>query len=165
MLKLSQTKTAKANRAALTGAMYVVLTYLAAMFGLSSGVIQFRISEALLVLPAFLPETIPGLFIGCLLSNIMTGALPGDIVFGSLATLIGAVGAHLLGKLPRKLGWMTTLPNIVSNALIVPFILIFNYGAEDAYLFILGTVTLGEIVSCGVLGSAVYYSLYKLLRK
>ena len=153
------------TRAALIGAMYVALTYLSSLFGLSSGVIQVRISEALLVLPAFLPEAVPGLFIGCLISNILTGCMPWDIVFGSLATLIGAYGAYLMRKLPYKLGWLTTLPNIISNALIVPFVLISVYGAEDGYWFILATVTLGEVIAGGIFGTVLYYGLYKLFRK
>ena len=165
MLNLSGTQSAKMTRAALIGAMYVALTYLSSLFGLSSGVIQVRISEALLVLPAFLPEAVPGLFIGCLISNILTGCMPWDIVFGSLATLIGAFGAYLMRKLPYKFGWLTTLPNIVSNALIVPFVLILVYGAEDGYWFILTTVTLGEVIAGGVFGSVLYYGLYKLFRK
>ena len=165
MLNLSGTQAAKMTRAALIGAMYVALTYLSSLFGLSSGVIQVRISEALLVLPAFLPEAVPGLFIGCVISNILTGCMPWDIVFGSLATLIGAYGAYLMRKLPYKLGWLTTLPNIISNALIVPFVLILVYGAEDEYWFILATVTLGEVIAGGIFGTVLYYGLYKLFRK
>ena len=81
------TKTARGIRAltrgALIASLYVALTYLASIFGLSSGVIQFRISEALTILPVFMPEAIPGLFIGCILSNLITPAVhPLDIVFG-----------------------------------------------------------------------------------
>ena len=89
-------------RGALIGALYVVLTLVSALFGLSSGVIQFRISEALCVLPIFMPEAIPGLFIGCIVSNLIAGGVFWDIVFGSIATLIGAILARLLRKLPEK---------------------------------------------------------------
>ena len=79
--------------AAVIAALYVVLTYLAAAFNLSSGVIQVRFSEALTILPVFTPAAIPGLFVGCILANALTGAVVIDVICGSIATLIGAVGA------------------------------------------------------------------------
>ena len=79
------------TRGALVTALYVALTYLATLFGLSSGVIQFRFSEALCVLPIFMPEAVLGLTVGCLLSNIISGCVIWDIIFGTLATLIGAI--------------------------------------------------------------------------
>ena len=79
-------------QAALIAAIYVVLTYFISAFNLASGAIQVRISEALTILPVFTPAAIPGLFIGCLLSNLLTGCMPLDVVFGSLATQIGACG-------------------------------------------------------------------------
>lgn len=84
--------------AAVIAALYVVLTYLAAAFNLSSGVIQVRFSEALTILPVFTPAAIPGLFVGCILANALTGAVVIDVICGSIATLIGAVGAWLIGK-------------------------------------------------------------------
>ena len=91
-------RTLRLVRGGLIAALYVVLTLVSAVFGLSSGVIQLRLSEALCVLPFFMPEAVPGLFIGCLLANLITGCLPFDILFGSIATLLGAVGARLLGR-------------------------------------------------------------------
>ena len=132
--------------AASVAALYVVLTFISSLFGLSSGVIQIRISEALTILPAFTPAAIPGLFIGCILSNLLTGGLILDVVFGSIATLIGAVGTYLL----RKKKWLVSLPPIISNILIVPLILRYVYGAPDAYLFMVGTVGAGEIISSGI---------------
>ena len=85
-------------QAALIAAIYVVLTYFISAFNLASGAIQVRISEALTSLPVFTPAAIPGLFIGCLLSNLLTGCMPLDVVFGSLATLIGACGTYALRK-------------------------------------------------------------------
>ena len=149
--------------AAVIAALYVVLTFISSLFGLSSGVIQIRISEALTILPAFTPATIPGLFIGCILSNLLTGGLILDVVFGSLATLIGAVGTYLL----RKKKWIVSLPPIISNILIVPLILRYVYGAPDAYLFMVGTVGAGEIISCGILGMILYFAVdkYKIFKK
>ena len=153
------------TRGAMVAAMYVALTYLSSLFGLSSGVIQFRISEALCVLPIFFPEAILGLTIGCVISNLITGAVIWDIVFGSIATLIGAIGARLLKKVQRRLIFTATLPTLFANAIIVPFVLMFAYGAEGSYLFFFLTVGLGELV-CAVFGGTVlYYSLKKLKLK
>jgi uncharacterized membrane protein len=149
------------TRGAIIAALYVVLTYISAIFGLSSGVIQFRISEALCILPIFFPEAVPGLYVGCVIANLIAAANPWDILFGSLATLIGAFGARLLRRLPDKLMWIATLPTVVANAIIVPPILIFAYGAPDAYWFILLTVTVGELISAGVLGYILYLGLVK----
>ena len=149
--------------AASVAALYVVLTFISSLFGLPSGVIQIRISEALTILPAFTPAAIPGLFIGCILSNLLTGGLILDVVFGSIATLIGAVGTYLL----RKKKWLVSLPPIISNILIVPLILRYVYGAPDAYLFMVGTVGAGEIISCGILGMILYFAVdkYKVFKK
>ena len=77
----------------MTAALYVALTYLANALGLASGAIQFRLSEALAILPFFTPAAIPGLYIGCLLANILTACAPLDIALGPVATLLGALGA------------------------------------------------------------------------
>ena len=84
------------TRGALVAALYVALTYFATLLGLSSGVIQFRFSEALCILPIFIPEAVLGLTVGCLISNIIAGAVLWDVVFGTLATFIGALFARLL---------------------------------------------------------------------
>ena len=144
---------------AVIAAMYVTLTWLSSILGLSSGVIQFRFSEFLCILPVFMPEAIPGLFVGCLISNLISTANPWDILFGSLATLIGAVGTYLLRKLPRGLIWLASLPPIISNMLIIPPVLILAYGAEEAYWFLALTVGLGELVCAGFGGTALCYAL------
>ena len=149
------------TRGALIAALYVALTYASSLFGLSSGVIQFRLSEALCILPMLMPEAVPGLAVGCLLANLLTGCAVWDIVFGTVATLIGAVGARLLKSLPTKLLWLATLPTILSNAIIVPFVLIYAYGVPDAYFYLMLTVGVGELVCAGILGSMLYYSLRK----
>ena len=149
------------TRGAMIAACYVVLTYVANLFGLANGAIQFRISEALCILPIFLPEAVPGLFIGCLISNLITAGNPFDIVFGALATLIGAYGAWLLRKMPTKLLWLATIPTVLANMLIVPPILIFAYGVNDAYLWLVLTVGIGEVVCAAIGGSILGYSLKK----
>lgn len=150
------------TRGALIAALYVALTELATLVGLSSGVIQFRISEAFCILPLFMPEAVPALFVGCILSNLLVpGVVIWDIIFGSLATLIGAVGARLLRNIPERFKWIATIPTILANALIVPFVLIYAYGAPDSYFFLMLTVGIGEVVCAGIGGSALYYILRK----
>lgn len=144
------------TQAALIAALYVVLTMLSALFGLASGAIQVRLSEALTILPAFTPAAVPGLFIGCLLANTLSGSLPWDIVFGSLATLLGAFGTYLLRRCSR---WLAPLPPILANMLVVPVVLKRVYGFEDAYWFLVVTVGVGEVVSAGVLGMLLYYAV------
>lgn len=145
-------------RGGLIAALYVALTYLAATLGLSSGVIQFRLSEALCVLPIFLPEAIPALAVGCLLANLLTGCLIWDVIFGALATLIGAVGAYLLRRFPA---WIASIPTVLANAIIVPFILIFTYKVEGTYLFFMLTVGAGEIVCASLFGSILAHTVKK----
>lgn len=147
------------TRGAIVAAMYVALTYLASVLGLSSGVIQFRISEALCVLPIFMPEAIPGLAIGCLLSNALTGCVFWDVVFGTVATLIGAVGAYLLRKLPTRLIWLATLPTVLANAIIVPFVLMYAYGIEGGYFYFMLTVGIGEVVCATIGGTLLYFAM------
>jgi uncharacterized membrane protein len=160
-MKNRKTSTLYTTRGALIAAVYVALTLLASAMGLSSGVIQFRFSEALCILPLFLPEAIPGLFIGCLISNLIAGGVIWDIIFGSIATLIGAVGARLLKDLPESTKWIATLPTVISNMIIVPLVLIYAYGAPDSYLFLMITVGIGEAVCAGIGGSALYYLMKK----
>ena len=151
-------KHSTAQKVALGGAiaaLYVVLTYVANLFGLASGAIQVRISEALTILPVFTPAAIPGLTVGCVVANIVTGCLPWDVVFGSLATLIGAAGTRLLRKNP----YIAWIPPVISNMAIVPIVLQQVYGVEDAWWYLVLTVGAGEIISCGILGLLLYHSV------
>ncbi|MBQ7116194.1 MAG: QueT transporter family protein [Clostridia bacterium] len=143
--------------AAIIAALYVVLTYIASAMGLASFAVQVRFSEALTILPLFTPAAIPGLFAGCVLANILTGCAMWDVVFGSLATLIGALGTYFLKK--HKI--LATLPPIIANTIIVPFVLLNVYNLEGTFLFFALTVCLGEIVSCGILGTLLRKSLEK----
>ena len=144
-------------QAAMIAALYVVLTFIANAFGLANYAIQVRFSEALTILPFFTPAAIPGLFVGCMLSNILTGCMPLDVVFGSLATLIGACGAYAL----RKYKWLTPLPPIVANTIIVPFVLAYVYRFEGSIPYFMLTVGIGEVISCGILGMILLFSLQK----
>lgn len=140
------------TQAAMIAAIYVVLTLFISAFNLASGAIQIRISEALTVLPAFTPAAIPGLFIGCFISNLISGGLILDVIFGSLATLIGACGTYLL----RKWKWAVPIPPILSNVLIVPFVLAYVYNLPGGVPYFMATVGIGQIISCGILGMIVY---------
>jgi uncharacterized membrane protein len=133
-------------QAAMIAAIYVVLTVLFAPLGFLE--IQIRFSEALTVLPFFTPAAIPGLFIGCLIGNFLGGAILPDIIFGSLATLLGAVFSYLL----RKNKYLVPLPPIAANVLIVPFVLKYAYGSPFPIPLMMLTVGIGEILSCGVIG-------------
>ena len=154
--------------AGVIAAVYVVLTMISAMFGLSSGVIQVRISEAMSFLPFVTPAAIPGLTIGCFISNAMAGGVPLDIIFGSVATLLGSICAWLMGKLFKKrktLGMiLATIPNVISNALIVPWVLKIAYGAQDAVWFMMVTVGIGEIIASVILGIVVIFALKDKLK-
>ena len=133
-------------------ALYVVLTLISAVFGLSSGAIQIRISEALCVLSFFTPAAIPGLTIGCLISNLLTGANLLDVVFGTLATFIGVIGGHYL----RKSKWLITLPTVLANTIIIPLVIVYGFGVTDMSLALIAfTVCLGELISATLLGSAL----------
>lgn len=146
---------------AIIAAMYVALTMLSFAFGLDKGAIQLRLSEALAVLPAFTPAAIPGLFIGCMLSSFLTGGHPLDAVFGSLVTLLAATLCYLIRPLARRLvgKLLLPLPNILLNALLIPVLLILLYGVEDAYLFLVLTVGIGEAIASGVLGLLLYFAI------
>lgn len=145
------------TQGAIIAALYIVLTFIANAFGLANGTIQVRFSEALTILPYFTPAAIPGLSIGCLLSNILTGCTIFDIVFGTLATLIGAIFTYLL----RKYKFLAPIPPIVANVLIIPPVLKIAYGATDALPFLMFTVGLGEVISCGIFGMILLFALNK----
>ena len=154
MTKISK-KTAYLTQAALIAAIYTVLTMIAAGFDLASGAIQVRFSEALTIMPFFTPAAIPGLTIGCLLSNILTGCALPDIIFGTLATLLGALGSYAL----RHNRFLCAIPPIVSNALIIPFVLTYAYHIPGGIPLFMLTVGLGELISCMGLGQLLLQAL------
>ncbi len=171
--------------AAMIAALYVVLTLLANALGIASSSIQVRFSEALTVLPFFSSAAIPGLYVGCLLANIVIGSALPDIVFGPLPTLLGAIGTWLLGKAyhsqnppagasmtagafagqkpfkKRQLyKWLSPVPPIIANAVIIPPVLKYAYGIVPVWLSVI-TVGIGEIISCGVFGLILLFALQK----
>lgn len=152
-------------RAALIAALYVVLTCFVSAIGLASGAIQVRVSEALTVLPYFSASAVPGLFVGCILANLLTGAPVYDVVFGSLATLLGAVGTYLL----RRHRFLCTLPPVIANVLIIPPVLRYGYGLvmeaggrDWSIPFYMLTVGAGEIICCCGMGTVLLNALAKV---
>ena len=144
-------------RGGLIAAVYAVLCM--AFFTISYGDVQFRVSEALTVLPLLMPEAVPGLFIGCLLSNLLGGMGILDIVFGSLATLIAALLSRWMRHLPKPLA---VLPAVVVNAFIIGGVVL-HMGAGLPLWLSIGSVGLGELVVVYVLGLPLYYALNKYL--
>ena len=140
---------------AVIAALYVVLTVVLAP--ISFGAMQVRLSEILAVLPMFTPAAVPGLFIGCLLGNLLGGAVIWDTVFGSLATLIGAAGGYLL----RSNRWLVPLPTIAANTVIVPFVLRYAYEVNLPIPLLALYVAIGEIISCYLLGELLITLLQK----
>lgn len=144
------------TQAAVIASLYTVLVL---VFQYSSfGPIQFRIAEALTVLPYFTRAAIPGVTLGCLISNIIFGADILDIVFGTLATLIGAI-------LSYKLRWnkfLVPIPPIVVNAIVIPFVLKYAYFEADPILWLILSVGAGQVMAAGVLGLVLLFALDKV---
>lgn len=148
--------------ASMIAALYVVLSFAINAFGLASGAVQVRVSEALTILPYFTASAIPGLTIGCLLFNLLSGAAILDVIFGTFATLLGAVGSFYIGKAAQRFRWVKYLvpvPPILANSFIIPWILKTAYGMKDAYGYLIATVGIGEIISCGLLGMVLIFAL------
>ena len=138
--------------AGIIAAIYAVLSLFSSVFGIAYGPIQCRFSEALTVLPFFLPEAIPGLFVGCLVTNLMSTVGPLDLIFGSLATLLAALWTR---RMPNK--WLAPLPPVICNAVIIgAMIAWYEVGFTEAFwgmfAFNALTVGIGEAIACYVLG-------------
>ena len=157
----SKAKTIYLCQGAIIAASYVVLTYVTHMFGLDAGVIQLRVSEMLCILPMFTSAAIPGLYLGCLLANLLTGAVWLDVLIGPIATLVGALGTYAL----RKYKWLAPIPPIAANTVLVPFVLAYGYGIEQAIPFMMLTVGIGEVLSIYLLGMIFYFSVEKRAEK
>lgn len=142
-----------AARAAAIAALYVVLTYVFAWC--ASGAVQVRVAEALTILPMFTSAAVPGLAIGCLIANLLTGCALWDVVFGTVATLLGAIGTRFL----KKYGFLATLPPMLANTLIIPWVLHFVYGDAWPVWLLMLTVGAGELISCCGLGSLLMLTL------
>lgn len=136
---------------AMIAALYVVLCLV--FEPISFGAIQCRIAEALTILPCFTPAAIPGVTIGCFISNLIGGGSYLDVIFGTLATLIGALGTYWL----RRNVFLAPVPPILSNTIIIPLVLRFAYFDASPFYFLAFTVGIGEVLSCGILGLMLYF--------
>lgn len=166
--------------AAVIAALYAVLTM--ALWEISSAGIQFRLSEALCVLPAFTPAAIPGLAIGCAIANVIGGTWI-DVVFGSLATLLAAICSYFIGRAFKvgrtdtvRLGakLLVPLPPVIFNAAIIPFVLYYGYGVTATLgatgkFAVLGlhalTVGAGEAAVCYILGIPLMIAVNRIRKK
>ncbi|MCQ2506945.1 MAG: QueT transporter family protein [Lachnospiraceae bacterium] len=167
-------------QAAIIAALYVAFSWVSQAFGLASGQIQVRISEAFCVLAFFSPAAIPGLTLGCLIFNLSSGCILPDVICGSIATLVGALATYFLAKLLLKnknafgkdgfslkdlcLEFTCAFPTVIANAIIVPFVLPL-YGVEDAYWFMFLTVGAGELIACEIIGLILYHAILPFKNK
>ena len=155
-------KTTYLTRAALIAAIYIALTFISQMFGLASGMVQFRLSETITFLPMIYGEAIPGLFLGCFLGNLLIGAPFWDVIFGSIATLFVALGTLYFGKKSPLLG---VLSPVISNVIIIPFVLKFLYFPTDnIYPLIVIYVAIGEIMTAGIISYFLYKRFKNILK-
>ena len=147
------------TRAALIAALYFALTV--AIPALSFGPIQFRLSEVLVLTAVIFPEAIPGLTIGCVLSNFFFSPYGiYDMVFGGIATLLGAIGTYLL----RKKIPLAAIPPVIFNAFLVPIIWVID-GSDTVYIISVLEVMAGEVLTVGAVGIPLTYALKKAFEK
>lgn len=159
---MRNTKVLFITQAAVIAALYVILTLIANAFGLANYAVQVRFSEALTILPYFTPAAIPGLFVGCILANILTGCMVLDTVFGSLATLVGAILTYLIGRYMKQYPvakWLAPIPPIVANMIVVPQVLMRVYEFPGTLIYFTLTVGAGEVISCFVFGMILFFVL------
>ena len=156
VMENSRKRTLYIVQAALIAAIYVVLTLV--FKPISFDFIQVRIAEALTILPMFLPAAVPGLFLGCLIANFFGGAVLWDVIFGSLATLVGAFFSYKL----KENRWLVPVPPIVANVIVVPLVLKYAYGISEVPLLLMMVyIFVGEFVSCFILGELLASVLIK----
>ena len=151
--------------AALIAAAYAGLTFLSSVFGLAYGPIQLRLSEVLTILPIFTPAAIPGLTIGCFISNI--GSFNAvDMIFGTIATLSAAFLTHLLRYVKFKgLPLLAMFPPVIVNAIIIGFEIAVFFLPDQSFIwaFLISglEVGIGQLIVCYVLGIPFYLAINK----
>ena len=133
---------------AIIAAIYALLTIFLAP--ISSGLVQCRVAEAMSVLPYFTFSAVPGLFIGCLLANLLTGAVIYDVIFGSLATLTAAYITYWMRKRVSK--YLAPLPSVIVTALVIGWLLTYVYKVGFPYWITAGYVAIGQAIACFALG-------------
>lgn len=147
---------------ALIGAMYAFITY--AALPLSSDLIQLRVSEALCILPYFTFSAVPGLFIGCVIGNILCASAIWDVVFGSLATLAAAYLTYLMGR--RKINrFLAPLPAVVLNALVIGALFSYVYQIGAPFAVCAAYVGAGQALACYALGMPLFFIIDRLKDK
>ena len=153
---MKQRKTQFLTEAAIIAAIYTVLVFI---FQWSSfGPVQFRIAEALTILPYFTPAAIPGVTIGCFLSAVFAGADVLDMVFGSLATLVAALLSYSL----RRYKYLVPIPPIVVNALVIPWVLKAAYGEAQPIPLMMLSIGISQLLAAGVLGMILLLALERI---
>lgn len=152
------------TRAGIIAALYTVATLI--VFPVASGAVQFRLSEGLTLLPLLYFEAVPALFVGCLVSNLITGCALLDIIFGSLITLVAAFITYLVGRFIKKKVLSIIIGGIfpvLLNALLLPLIWVYCYGAEYVYFLQVCFLLLGQTVSVYAVGVPLILSVRKML--
>ena len=153
-------------RSGMIAAMYVALTLI--FQPISFGAIQFRIAEALMLLPVLTVDAVPGLFVGCFLANLLGGGVWFDVVLGSIATLLAAIFAYKWRRMP----FLAAFSAVLFNGLIVGPVVYFAYVRAPGSPVLMGvllstalTVALGELAVCYALGLPLCYALRRLRGK
>ena len=162
-------------RAGLIAALYVALIYAFSPFAFGLGLIQIRPAEALCILPLFFPEAVGALYVGCMLSNLMSPFFVYDVFIGSLATLLGAIGSYLVGRFIKKDGLKIVLGGVfpvLCNAFIIPVIIVFLCGGAEgfaspaiAYWSYFASLFITETLWIYGLGTPVYYTIKRLQKR
>lgn len=158
--------TSKICRAGIIASVYFVLTYF--LQAIAFGPIQLRISEALTILPLFFVESVPALFVGCFLSNVLLGFAVYDFTIGSLATLLAGILTYFIGKKVKNKSLkfvLGAIPPIVVNALLIPFVIYLSGAGKFTYFIQVLIIGLGQAVAVYVLGGTIYFSLAKIKEK
>lgn len=164
---MRKTVTKLVARAGVIAALYFVLTM--AVLPVASGAIQFRVSEALTLLPLVFPEAIPALFAGCILANLVSGCVVYDVIFGSVVTLLAACLTYAAGRIFKKT-WLKIAVGgifpVLLNAFLLPLIWLFCYESlEYAYMIQVLFLIAGQGVSVYLLGTFLMLPVIRMREK
>lgn len=164
---MRKTVTKSVARAGVIAALYFVLTM--AVLPVASGAIQFRVSEALTLLPLVFPEAIPALFVGCILANLVSGCVVYDVIFGSVVTLLAACLTYAAGRIFKKT-WLKIAVGgifpVLLNAFLLPLIWLFCYESlEYAYMIQVLFLLAGQGVSVYLLGTFLMLPVMRMREK
>lgn len=155
-LSRARKRTRFVTQAAMIAAIYAVLTYACALF--AQGAFQFRIGEAMMILPFFTPAAIPGLVLGYLIGYFLLGSL-WDAIFGGLAAGVAAVTTYLIGRYLSRFRfarYLASIPPIITTAIVMPLILMYVYNSTETYWLILFMCISGETLTCFGVGQLFF---------